>query len=385
MRLRDGTEHELVNTSGTGQYQVSTFTESELPLAVGAQDDPHIGHSDTPILAMSNRQLFARARAPGGRWYMIELNKRFAYPAACIVLMLIGVPLGMSSRRGGKSAGFVLSIALVFIYYFLFSTGVALAREGKVPVFAGVWSANILFALLSLLLLRRMAIGGGGTLQLANLTNRLKGGQTAVAKSKPGPRTKSDRHGRGRFPLILDDYILREFIATFVMVLVSFVMLMLVFTFFRIARRHHSQPYSAGHRWRVPDQSHPQHDLHHHSAGRVGVGAGHLRHSHAETNELTAMKATGISLYRVMVPYPGDRGQRWRSLFSLFDESYLPTANRRQEALRSVIKGRPAQTFFCARISNGCLARKQPGKPGRIFYYQFFDPDHDRFANISVL
>ena len=52
-----------------------------------------------------------------------------------------------------------------------------------------------------------------------------------MAKSRPAPRTTSDRHGRGRFPLILDDYILREFIATFVMVLVSFVMLMLVFTF----------------------------------------------------------------------------------------------------------------------------------------------------------
>ena len=237
MRLRDGTEHELVNTSGTGQYQVSTFAESELPLAVGVQDETHIGHSDTPILAMSNRQLFARARAPDGRWYMIELHKRFAYPAACIVLMLIGIPLGMSSRQGGKSAGFVLSIALVFIYYFLFSTGVALARQGKLAVFAGVWAANFLFAVFSLLLLLRMARGRGATLQWSYFTSWLKRGHRAADAGKSALPSKSGRRGHGRFPLvplILDEYILREFLTTFVMVLVSFVILMLVFTFFEL-------------------------------------------------------------------------------------------------------------------------------------------------------
>ena len=136
MRLRNGTEHEEVSTNGGTQYQVSTFVESELPLAIGTQEDAHIGHNDTPILAMSNRVLYEHTKGPGGRAYLIELHKRFAYPAACLVLMLIGIPLGISSRRGGKSAGFVVTIALVFIYYFLSLIGVSLAREGKVPVFA---------------------------------------------------------------------------------------------------------------------------------------------------------------------------------------------------------------------------------------------------------
>ena len=45
--------------------------------------------------------------------------------------MLVGVPLGLSSKRGGKSTGFVTTIALVFIYYFLSSLGVAFASQGK--------------------------------------------------------------------------------------------------------------------------------------------------------------------------------------------------------------------------------------------------------------
>ena len=102
----------------------------------------------------------------------------------------------------------------------------------------------------------------------------------------------------------------------------------------------------------------------------------------ARTSELTAMKATGISLYRIMVPVLVVAAALAIALF-LFDESYLPTANRRQEELRSVIKGRPAQTFLRP-DQQWMFGQEKPGKPGRIFYYQFFDADHDRFANVSV-
>jgi LPS export ABC transporter permease LptG len=100
------------------------------------------------------------------------------------------------------------------------------------------------------------------------------------------------------------------------------------------------------------------------------------------TNEFTAMKATGISLYRVMIPILVVSGIFAVCLF-LFDQSYLPSANRKQEALRSVIKARPAQTFLRP-DQKWIFGRQEPGKPGRIFYYQFFDPDQNRFANLSV-
>ena len=70
------------------------------------------------------------------------------------------------------------------------------------------------------------------------------------------------------------------------------------------------------------------------------------------------------------------------SLF-LFDEFYLPQANRKQEALRNIIKGRPPQTVLHPE-QNWIFGQPRPGEPGRIFYYQFFDPDRDEFANLSV-
>ena len=62
-------------------------------------------------------------------------------------------------------------------------------------------------------------------------------------------------------------------------------------------------------------------------------------------SEIVAMKATGISLYRLVVPIVAIAVCLAVSLF-LFDQYYLPQANRRQEALRNVIKGRPPQTYL---------------------------------------
>ena len=381
MRLRNGTEHDMVTTNGAPQYQVSTFVESELPMTIGTQEDAHIGHNDTPILAMSNHVLYEHTKGPGGKPYLIEMHKRFAYPAACLVLMLIGIPLGLSSRRGGKSAGFVVTIALVFIYYFLSLIGGTLAREGKVPVFVGVWAANMLFAFFGLLLLRQMAVGGGavGT-HFAAMISRFKSTQILSPRNE---RSKEDRttHERGRFPLILDDYVLREFLTTFVLVLASFVLLMLVFTFFELLGdiiRNRTPLVTVGEYLinLTPSMIYNIAPLGVLVAVLVTFGV------LTRTNEFTAMKATGISLYRVMVPILVVSALIAVALF-LFDESYLPAANRRQEALRSVIKGRPAQTFLRP-DQKWIFGRQEPGKPGRIFYYQFFDPDQDRFANLTV-
>jgi lipopolysaccharide export LptBFGC system permease protein LptF len=49
------------------------------------------------------------------RWYLIAFHKRFALPTACLLLALVGIPLGLSSKKSGKSGGFVLTILLVFV------------------------------------------------------------------------------------------------------------------------------------------------------------------------------------------------------------------------------------------------------------------------------
>ena len=329
MRLRDGTESETV-PGQPDQYTVSTFAQTDLPLEPGSQEDVRLGRSDTPILAMSNRELLDRTHGKNGRTYQIEFQKRLAYPAACLVLMLVGVPLGISSRRGGKGAGFVLTIALVFIYYFLSSTGTALARQNKIPAFLGVWQANLLFALCGLVLLRQMATGGAALSALTSLGNwfRLRA-EESTASAAPIRLTARKRATRGRFPLILDEYVLREFFMTFVMVLVTFVMLMLIFTFFELLSdiiKNRTPLVTVGEYLinLTPSMIYLITPL------SVLIGVLVVFGIMNRNSELTAMKATGISLYRITVPVVAIAAVLSVSLF-MFDELYLPQANRRQE------------------------------------------------------
>jgi LPS export ABC transporter permease LptG len=95
------------------------------------------------------------------------------------------------------------------------------------------------------------------------------------------------------------------------------------------------------------------------------------------SNEVTAIKATGISVYRIIVPVLVIAAFLSASLFFL-DQFYLPHANKRQDALRNLIKGKPAQTFL--RPDRKWIF----GEHSDIYYYQFFDTDRDQFADISV-
>jgi LPS export ABC transporter permease LptG len=94
------------------------------------------------------------------------------------------------------------------------------------------------------------------------------------------------------------------------------------------------------------------------------------------------MKATGISLYRLVIPVVSISAILAVALF-VFDDYYLPAANRRQEFLRSTIKGRPPQTFLHPE-EKWMFGQSSRGEAAHIFYYQFFDRDDDAFVNLSV-
>ncbi len=96
-----------------------------------------------------------------------------------------------------------------------------------------------------------------------------------------------------------------------------------------------------------------------------------------KSSELTAMKATGISIYRAALPVLVLCGVFALGLF-IFDQLYIPHTNKRQEILRNEIKGKPAQTYLQA-------DRKWIfGLSDEIYYYQAFDPDGNYFGGITV-
>jgi LPS export ABC transporter permease LptG/LPS export ABC transporter permease LptF len=388
MRLRNGSRHETISGQPQ-QYNVSTFSQTDLPLTLSPQSETHLGRLDTAIYALPMQALQARAHGRDGRRYLLELHTRFSYPAACLVLMLVGVPLGVISRRGGKSSGLVFTVLLVLIYYVLSYTGIALSRQGKLSPFVGVWMANLIFAFAGVFLLWQMASGGRVLSGISGLLSRTKRSVTSIEangnqltrlleKLQPRPVRIGSR---GVFPRLLDAYVVREFLGMFVIVLGSFVLLMLVFTGFElvgdIIRNHVPLGMLGDYLFNLaPSMIYNITPLAVLIAVLVTFGVLN------RNSEIVAMKATGISLYRLVIPIVSIAAILAIALF-VFDDYYLPAANRRQEFLRSTIKGRPPQTFLHPE-EKWMFGQSGPGEPAHIFYYQFFDRDDDAFANLSV-
>jgi LPS export ABC transporter permease LptG/LPS export ABC transporter permease LptF len=392
LHLTNGSTHEA-DPKNPDRYQISTFQTTDIPIQIPAAQSTQ-GQEPVSMGEMRVVDLLHAARTGNpvtGRWMSIEFHRRLALPTACIVLALVGIPLGLSSKRGGKSSGFVLTILLVFLYYSISLIGVSLARQGRVSPAAGVWLADAAFLIGGAFLLWRSerrpieisSIWSWFKLPLPRFeaasqsASVLNGGSPRTAQRETAADRLSRRWRLLRFPTILDDYVLRDFTVYLTMIAGTFVMLLLVFTLFElfgdILRNGVSALIVGEYLLNVTPYF-----LYFPIAPisvllAVLVTFGLLQRS----NEITAIKATGISLYRIIVPVLIAASLLAGVLF-LSDQLYLPYTNKRQDALRNRIKGKPAQTYL--RPDRKWIF----GQHSDIYYYQFFDPDRDVFGGISV-
>ena len=383
LHLSNGATHETDRKSPE-HYQITTFDQTDIPIQV-PQTESNKEQEPAPISELPTSELPAAALKTDRitrRWYYIEYHRRFALPTACVVLALVGIPLGLSSKKGGKSTGFVLTILLVFLYYSVSLIGVSLARQGKVSPGVGVWLADLVFFLGGALLLWRAE---RKPFEISSLPfwNPFKSGfkegtLLLPSRSEDAFERASSRRRvlSARFPMILDDYVIKDFLLYLGMILATFLMLLLVFTLFEllgdILRNQISPLIVAEYMINVAPyflyNVTPLSIL-----LAVLVTFGLMQRS----NEITAIKATGISIYRIVVPVLVVCTMLAGGLF-FFDQLYLPHANKRQDALRNEIKGKPPQTYLNP-------DRKWIfGQHSNIYYYQFFDPDRDQFGNLEV-
>ncbi|MGH9671262.1 MAG: LptF/LptG family permease [Terriglobales bacterium] len=380
LELNNGWQHE-VDPRSPEQYAVSRLGKStlhiDLPDSTAAQTPGALSYT-----SMSNQQLLERARTgtpAQANWSWVELHRRLALPTSCLVLALVGIPLGLSAHKGGKSTGFVLTVLLVFVYYVLTLIGVSLGRQGRLTPGISIWMANAVFLAGGLLLYRRvnrMPIEIGSFRQVVTWVRRQILHRAEKAAGALERASSPRRVFNAGFPQILDEYVLRDFATYFGLVLSTFVLLTLVFTFFELLGdiiRNRVPLVTVGEYMLnfVPSVFYVMTPLSVLVAVLVTFGL------MEKANEITAMKATGISLYRIIVPVLAVGLALAVGLF-FFEQFYLPYANKRQDALWSAMKGKPPQTYLRA-------DRKWMfGQQSSIFYYEFFDPDRNQFGRLAV-
>ncbi len=87
--------------------------------------------------------------------YQIQWHKILSNSIACIVMFLIGAPLGSIIKKGGLGVPVIFSIFFFILFYLIVSTGEKWALQEKVSVPAGIWAADVILALIGLVFLRQ--------------------------------------------------------------------------------------------------------------------------------------------------------------------------------------------------------------------------------------
>lgn len=298
---------------------------------------------------MAKRQQTGRPRKEWAR-FAVEWHKKFAIPCACLVFGLLGLGLSLGSRKEARSAAFALSIGVIFAYYVLIRLGEQAGDTGLMSPFLSMWGANLVL--------------GGVAVVLLVLNHR----EAAFDPLDPRhylawlPRVRRRRvvHGREersaarpvlvlrlprmvlRFPSLLDRYIARTWLAFFLLVILAFTSIFFLAEFMDLFDdiQHNRVKgrvvvhYYAYHVFQIVHLVSPVAVL-----VAVLVTLGVL----ARRNEVTAMKAGGISVYRAVTPVLA-MGLLMSALLYGMQEFVLPHTNKVASLDFNVIKGRPPQS-----------------------------------------
>ena len=383
LHLRNGSVHEFA-PNDPSHYSLSAFGQRDLPVEVKSGEIDRVAEPGVPGRATS---VLWRERHTQ-REASVELQRRLAFPCACIAFALLAMPLGSRPRRGGRAAGFLITLLMVTCYYLMFTIGANLARQGAIPVWTGIWSANLITAGLGLFLLPRLERMPGSSRTNAfvdwiigwPIWTRFSREETSARTAPNGVVNHvsifSRKKRRGGIPQILDVYLLRSFVYYFLLLTIGFILLYEVFTFFELLDdiAQHRTSFVELIQYFIYLACYLFYQLAPLAAlVAVLITLGVM----TKNNELVAFKASGLSLYRIAVPLLITGAVLATSLV-LLDDTYLPYANQRQDALRNQIKGRPAQTFY------------QPnqrwifGENAKVYNYDLFDPDHQLFGGLNV-
>lgn len=142
----------LANTTGG-------TTTTDIPLDPDAEDTPFSLDAEAKRTAEEVRKQWRLIDNREARIneFEVEIHKKFSIPAACIVFVLVGAPLGALIRRRGAAVSVGVSLFFFWIYWMFLIGGEELADRGYIAPILAMWAPNLVFALAGWGLLRLVA------------------------------------------------------------------------------------------------------------------------------------------------------------------------------------------------------------------------------------
>ena len=372
-----GTDQRVYDTSNRADLRVSVpaeqvFGNGEAVLSRG------LAEKRIPQLKVDIVEKRKRGESPHNE--IMFIHQMFAFPVACLTFGLLGLSLGLHTRREGKLAGLTLGLAVVFVYYGLHMFGEAGAKGHVVPAEWARWIPNLVLVPAGLLLVRWRTRSAGVGLRMPAWLSRM------VSRRPVDPATgqSPDRvvvvirfpHLGLPRPRLLDLYVGTRYLRMVALSLTGLLGLYYIGTCVELAEKLFKGQADgrmlALYLWystpRIINDITPIATL---VAVLGTIGA------LTRTSELTVMRACGVSLYRTALPLILLAFVGSGLLFAL-EERVLAHSSRKAEALEDVIRGRPPRTFD-VRNRNW-----QANKHGAIYYYENFDSRSETLNGLSI-
>jgi LPS export ABC transporter permease LptG len=348
--------------------------------------------------SMTLGELLARRAAAGDapmerRTAEAELHKRLAIPAACLVFSLLALPLAASvARSGGRTSGFALSVGIIVVYWVLLANGEEAAVTGRWPVGPAIWFPNALLTAIGLFLLWRRnsdrSVFGDLGSALAWMVRKMRQlradkppstrPRSAAVPAPPRPRALTVRLPELGWGVVnlLDRYVFKSFLGIFVIVQLSLIAVSLVSdlteTMDEILKN------GIGVAMVIDYYKYLALQVFYDVAPisvllTTLVTFGILSRS----NEVTAAKSLGISLYRLSIPAAAAAACVMTLVFGL-QAAVLPASNQKVARLKDQIRGEKIRTY--RRADRNWLF----GQGRYIYNYRAYDGDTQALQNLQV-
>lgn len=144
-QLKDGSIH---NPLGDEFYRKVDFEEFNIQIDVGKLLNKKKSKRNREMTIRELRDKIAQKKKEKENFYpqLVELHKKFSLPFVAFIIPLVGAPLGFRSRfrSGHRSAGVMLCIVIVFLFYVLLRAGETMGGKGTIAPWLGMWGPNFL-------------------------------------------------------------------------------------------------------------------------------------------------------------------------------------------------------------------------------------------------
>ena len=288
--------------ASAARYRLTNFSIYDMSLALDSplRSAPRVEkpEKDLSLPALHDRLEELKSDRTARTPYLVEWHKRFAFPVASVVFALVAFPLAVRSHRGGRSIALVASLAILVAYYVVLTSLEGSALRGRLPPALAIWTPNLLFTAIGATLL----VATAREWPMPTL-HPLWDALEAVRRALPRRGETAARQSTGGRDSthILDRYLLREHLVFMAIGLavaaVLFVVIDLLQTLDRFIRIKPPLIYVLEHFvYRMPAA------LHDGLPVVMLVATIFLFLALTRYHELTAMKAAGMSLYRVAAP-----------------------------------------------------------------------------------